>query len=143
MFRICGDNIDKGVKQRYMRVGVKKPDSLHWFHAYAVSDRIDFSNLSEQVIPTSQICPDRIAASLLPSVEDDLAIRRNICTLMSRVLCDNVTFFKASFDGVVDRHIKHDFYDQMSKKSDVVSKYSVSPYLFSLINTACAYNRFL
>ncbi len=118
--------IDKGVKQRYMRVGVKR------FHAYAVSDRIDFSNLSEQVIPTSQICPDRIATSLLPSVEDDLAIRRNICTLMSRVLCDNVTFFKASF---VDRHIKHDFYDQMSKKSDVVSKYNVSPYLFS---TACA-----
>lgn len=131
MFRICGDNIDKGVKQRYMRVDVKKPDSLHWFHAYAVSDRIDFSNLSEQVIPTSQICPDRIAASLLPSVEDDLAIRRNICTLMSRVLCDNVTFFKTSFDGVIDRHIKHDFYDQMSKKSDVVSKYHVSPYLFS------------
>ena len=131
MFRICGDNIDKGVKQRYMQVGVKR------FHAYAVSDRIDFSNLSEQVIPTSQICPDRIATSLLPSVEDDLAIRRNICTLMSRVLCDNVTFFKASF---VDRHIKHDFYYQMSKKSDVVSKshiYSAShiPYLFS---TACA-----
>ena len=64
----------------------------HTHLAYAVSDRIDCSNLSDQVIPTTQICPDRIAASLLPSVEDDLAIRRNICTLMSRVLCDNVTY---------------------------------------------------
>ena len=60
--------------------------------AYAVSDRIDCSNLSDQVITTTQICPDRIAASLLPSVEDDLSLRRNICTLMFRVLCDNVTY---------------------------------------------------
>ena len=48
----------------------------HTHLAYAVSDRIDCSNLSDQDIPTTQICPDRIAASLLPSVEDDLAIQQ-------------------------------------------------------------------
>ncbi len=93
MFRLCGDNIDKGVKQRYMRVGVKRPDSLHYFHAYAVADRINFSDPGEKVIPTLQKCRNKVAASLVPSVEDDLAIRENICILMSRVLCDNAAFF--------------------------------------------------
>lgn len=53
MYRLCGDNVDKGVKQRYMRVYVNKPDSIHYFHAYTVSGQIDFSNLSEEIIATT------------------------------------------------------------------------------------------
>ena len=34
-------------------------------------------------------------------------------------------FFKHSFDPVIDWHIKHEFYDEMSTKSTVVSSHSI------------------
>ena len=43
----------------------------------------------------------------------------HICTLLSCVLYKNLPFFNLSFDGVVEWHIKHEFYDEMSTKSDV------------------------
>lgn len=118
---LCGDNWDKGRKQRHMRVGIEKIESLHYCHSYAVSDRIDFSNLSPQVHPTLQTSSEQIALSLLPNTDDDSEIRDNICTLLSRVLYNNMSFVRLSFDGVVDWHIKHEFYKEMSAKSDIVS----------------------
>ncbi len=81
---------DKGIKQRYMRVGINKP----------VSDRVDFSNLSEQVILTHQHDKEKIVLSLLPAAEDDEVLRCNMIILISRVLIENMDFFKFSFDGV-------------------------------------------
>ena len=40
---------------------------------------------------------------------------------MSRVLCEHVEFFKKNFEDIVDTHIKHEFYDEMSMKSIMVS----------------------
>ena len=104
-----------------MRLATRKLELIHYFHIYAVADRIDFSHLSKSVIPTQQCDPEQVALSLLPSPEDDLAIRENICVLMSRVLFDNVAFFNLSFDGVINWHIEHEYYKEMSTKSDVVS----------------------
>ena len=120
MFHVIGDNVDEGVKQQYTRTEVSKPDSVHYFHSFAVADRVDFSSLSEQVIPTEQADGKQVALSLLPSYEDDSAMRDNICVLISRVLFKSLPFFSISFDGVVEWHIKHGFYDEMSTKSDVV-----------------------
>ncbi|XP_064386655.1 uncharacterized protein LOC135335133 [Halichondria panicea] len=119
MYHLVGDNVDKGIKQRYMRVGTSKPDDIHYFHSYAVGDRIDFMNLSDQVIPTLQQNSEQVAVSLLPTSDDDLALRNNMCILMSRILYENMGFFNLAFDGVVDWHIKHQFYDEMSTKSKV------------------------
>lgn len=102
-------------------MATRKLESIHYFQSYAVADRVDFSHLSKSVIPTQQSDPKQVAISLLPSPEDDLAIRENICVLMSRVLFDNVAFFNLSFDGVIDWHIMHEYYKEMSAKSDVVS----------------------
>ena len=55
MFHLCGDNIDKNIKQRYFRTD--KPSgtkSLHYFHYYAVKDRIDFSGMGEEPFKCSQ-----------------------------------------------------------------------------------------
>eukprot|EP00731_Ephydatia_muelleri_P026746 Em0018g846a len=82
-------------------------------------DRIDCSNLCDQVITTQQTDPGQIAASLLPTPEDDVALHDNICVLMSRILCAHVEFFKINFEDIVDTHIKHEFYDEMSMKSIV------------------------
>ncbi len=89
-------------------------------HSYAVSDRVDFSNLSEQVILTHQRDKEKIALSLLPAAEDDEVLRCNMITIISRVLIENMDFFKFSFDGIGQWHIKHEFYNEMSSKSTVV-----------------------
>ncbi|KAL5489195.1 hypothetical protein EMCRGX_G018261 [Ephydatia muelleri] len=119
MYHLRGDNLDKGIKQQYMRIDSEKPASIHYFHSFAVADRIDFSNLSEQLILTEQRDAELVAKSLLPTPEDDMAFRTNICILMSRILYQNMEYFKHSFDVVIDWHIKHEFYDEMSTKSTV------------------------
>jgi len=45
----------------------------------------------------------------------------NFAILVSRILVSNIDFFKVAVDGVVEWHIKHEFYWQMSRKSEVVS----------------------
>ena len=42
-FKLCGDNIDKTVKARYMNSDEGFNRSLHYFHSYAVLDRIYLS----------------------------------------------------------------------------------------------------
>ena len=125
LFHICGDNIDHTMKQQYMRVGKTRPDEIHYFHSYAVSDRIDFSGLSERVVPTLAQDPEQVALSLLPTPEDDEAIRNNMCTLISRIIYEKMDFARLTFDGVVNWHITHDFYKEMSRKSVVVSVFVV------------------
>ena len=64
---LCGDNTDKTIKQRYMRCGAKS-SSIHYFHSYAVADRISFNNLSENTVPLPSVSVEQLALSLLPSV---------------------------------------------------------------------------
>ena len=104
-----------------MRAGVNKPDSVHYFHSYAVADRVDFRSLSDKVIPTLQQDKKQLAMSLLPAPEDDKALRDNIVIQMSRILFENMEFFRLSFDGLIQWHIKHQFYKEMSTRSIVVS----------------------
>ena len=73
------------------------------------------------MIPTHQHDKEKIALSLLPAAEDDEVLRCNIIILNSRVLIENMDFFKFSFDGVGQWHIKHEFYNEMSSKSNVVN----------------------
>ena len=115
----CGDNLDHTIVSRYMRVGVNKPDSIHF--SMAVADRVDFSSKSDQHKPTQQCNLRKVALSLLPTDDDDLAIRENISILISRVLFENVKYFNLTFDGVIKWHIGHDYWEEMSSKSVVVS----------------------
>lgn len=124
LFHICGDNIDHTMKQRYMRVGKTRPDEIHYFHSYAVSNRINFSGLSERVVLTLAQVPEQVALSLLPIPEDDKANRNNMCTLIFRIMYENMEFARLTFDGVMNWHITHDLY-KMSRKSVVVSFFVV------------------
>ena len=60
-----------------------------------------------RVVPTLAQDLEQIALSLLPTPEDDEAIRNNMCTLISRIMYENMDFARLTFDGVV---ITHDFY---------------------------------
>ena len=61
-YTIVGDNYDTGVKPRYMRSDNQAKD-LHYFHLYAVRDRVDLSGTSEE--PPS-LNPDINLSELLP-----------------------------------------------------------------------------
>ena len=77
------------------------------------------SDVSRDKLNASDI--NSIAKSLLPKLRDDQKLKENISTLIARVLCTHLDFFRMSFDGIVNWHVKHRFYQEMSKKSVVVS----------------------
>ncbi len=117
-YRLCGDNIDKTIRSRYMRSN-KRNTSLHYFHVYAVKNRVDTSSLPEY-LPQRQMDVNRMAVSILPTRGDDAELRKNISTIISRILVAHMAFFETSFDDVVSNHIEHEFYQEMSTKSTVV-----------------------
>ena len=123
-YKLVGDNIDKGVKARYMRADEHRGQSLHYFHSFAVQNRIDFSSYSDVLPATCLDSCERRAKQLLPSKDDDSCLRNNLTILVSRILVDNMSFFRHTFDGVVTWHIEHQYYSEMSTKSVVVSSTS-------------------
>ncbi len=119
-FRLCGDNLDKNVRRRHMRSD-RQTESLHYFYSYGVLNRIDFSALSDVRIDNSCLDVRSVAKSLLPTPHDDQSLKANISILISRILCTHLPYFGMTFDGLVDWHIKHRYYNEMSSKSEVVS----------------------
>ena len=119
-FKICGDNIDKNVNSRYLRLE-RQNTSLHYFHMFAVQNRINFSEQNDQCPVFQPDAVKDIAKSILPSLHDDQELKKNIGIIVSRILVKHLKFFKLSFDDLVQWHIKHPFYEEMSSKSTVVS----------------------
>ena len=120
-YKLVGDNIDKSVKARYMRLGTHHVNqSLHYFHYFAVLNRIDFSSFPDVHPQTCLNSPKQIAHSLLPSAGDDAKLRQLFVTHVSRILCTNIPFFKNTFGDIVEWHIEHQYYSEMSRKSHVV-----------------------
>ena len=58
--------------------------------------------------------------SFLLSKDDDKALRQLFAKHVSRILCTHMPFFKFAFEDIVDWHIDHQYYAQMSQKSEVV-----------------------
>ena len=56
----------------------------------------------------------QLAESLLPMPHDDVALRKHFVIHVSRI--DNIEFLKLTFDGVVEWHIKHQFYEHFVKQ---------------------------
>lgn len=46
-YKLVGDNIDMSVKARYVQVGVSRNRSLHYFHTFAVKNRVDLRHLPD------------------------------------------------------------------------------------------------
>ena len=132
-YKIVGDNIDKTVRPRFMRMKQHRTQSLHFFHSYAIRDRIDTSGLLDVHPQTCLPSPRQLAESLLPQVEDDYTIMSNFSVLISRVLTEHLQFFKTSFSDVVQHYITHDYDREMSLKSEVVRMFGLllTPYFLN------------
>ena len=120
-YKLVGDNLDKNVKPRYRRID-HQTLSLHFFHCYAVKDRIDLSHVSDDPNPfLFKPISELEVEQLLPSASDSQAIMQNFGILVSRVLVEELPYFNTTFEDVVEKHIKHLYYEEMSKKSETVS----------------------
>ena len=93
--------------------------SLHYFHSYAVRDRINLSQFSDEVKVPDPKCIQ--LDNILPTKEDEEELRKNFTILMARTLCDYMPFFQKFGKGALERHISHKFSVEMSKKSEIVS----------------------
>ena len=78
-YKFVGDNVDKNVKPSRQRHELRG-QSLHYFHGYAVRDRVDLSRLSDERPPPSTPDP----AVFLPSPSDLSSLRLELQILVSR-----------------------------------------------------------
>ena len=78
-YKIVGDNIDKNVKPSLQRAEIKA-QSLHYFHSYAVKDRVPVGGLSDNS-PVA-VVPD--VTKFLPSLEEIELIKEDMHALLSR-----------------------------------------------------------
>ena len=118
--KLVADNIDKTVKPRFMRVN-KRNVSMHFMHVYAVQDRISLEKLSETPPP---VPIEPALNEILPSKSDDLELSKLFGIHVSRILATHMPFFLEIFKDAVSWHICHEFSEEMSKKSEVVSLYA-------------------
>ncbi|KAL5510576.1 hypothetical protein EMCRGX_G006142 [Ephydatia muelleri] len=115
-FRLVGDNVDKNVKPRDMRLN-SQTTSLHYFHTYAVKDRICFSHLSTDPI---EIVQDSINFEMFyPTVGDNTQLVSNLETLVARMFVQRIPGLQ-SLSAEATPHIKHLYSKQMALKSEVV-----------------------
>ena len=107
MSRIVGDNWDLEVKAR-CQTKSQNNKSLHYFHAYAVTDIIIPKGLSNQR-------PQKgIDAEVQESILSDL------CYMIPRVIAEYLPTYK-TFRKAVHYHIPHAHSQEMTEKSEVVS----------------------
>lgn len=79
-FKIVGDNIDKNIKPSFKRYD-NKTDSIHYFHHYALLDRLDLSAYTE-VLPTTPLD----LSKLLVSRDDVCQLENHAIILLSRYI---------------------------------------------------------
>ena len=113
---IIGDNIDKRITPRNMRID-HQVQSLHYFHSFAARNRIPTSHLDD----SQQLkgVDDLSLSDFLPTVAHCTAIRSNIVALVARTLVKHLDYF-SRFKNAVPTHIEHQYSKHMVEKSVMV-----------------------
>jgi len=130
---IVGDNIDKNVRPSYQRHD-RTTRSLHYFHSYALMNRVNTTQLSDDRPSSIDISPDNflpssVDAEKLLSEFEVLVARYCMVILLSvtlilninlcRILVQSMDQFKDQ-QSLVTWHIPSAYSKEMSCKSEVV-----------------------
>ncbi len=116
-YKLVGDNIDKNVRPREM-TSDNQTRSLHYFHTYALRDRVDLSTYSNEV--RMPVLDSVQLDNFLPTSTDEKVIMNNFGVLVGRILMKNIPFLQ-QFGKGLEKHILHEYTEEMASKSDVVS----------------------
>ena len=92
-FKLVGDNINKLLTPRQETHDVHK-QSLHYFHAYAVKDRCDFSQLNNT--PPVVNVQDSDTSIVLPAAADNDVSIENMSILVARTIWKMTGFFQSN-----------------------------------------------
>ena len=112
-----GDNWDLEVKAR-CQTKSQTNKSLHYFHAYAVKDRVISKGLAN-TRPQKSI--DEVEMQeILPTAEVQESIISDLSKLIPRVIVAYLPPYK-SFRKAVQYHLPHQHSQEMAGKSEVVS----------------------
>ena len=95
MSNYCDSDI---VTPCFMRKKKYKRQTMHFFHSYALQDRIDTSLMSDKLEHLCLPSPDVLADNML---------NENFKILIARVLVQHMEFFQKSFQDIVCHHIAH------------------------------------
>ena len=113
-YKMVFDNIDMNVKPRHM-TSDRQTRSLHYVQSYAVKDRVNYDNLSNE-LPT-EVC----VFDILPTNEDYEFLKRNFTILLSRVIVKFIPYFTSDYNELLTKHIPHEHSTEMATKSETVS----------------------
>lgn len=130
-FKITGDNIDKNVRPRHQTLQ-RRTNSLHYFHSYAVMDRVDLSNVSDEH-PTVDVLSIGME-TILPSSDDYQKLLSNLATLVGRVLKKYIPAL-SKMNHLVVEHIPHLRSKEMAARSKVVG--IACTFIYALIVVTC------
>jgi L1 cell adhesion molecule like protein len=64
-FKVVGDNIDKNIRPSF-QCSERQTKSLHYFHSFAIKDRVDLHNCSDDAPQNTPID----SSTLLPLFDD-------------------------------------------------------------------------
>jgi len=117
-FKIVGDNLDIYIKPRSETLSCHA-DSKHFFHMFAVKDRIDNEMYNDSTETVDMESVD--VSSVLPTEDDLIALKKNLGILVCRLVRRNMPYFRKHIcTKTVPAHIEHEFSIEMSQKSEVV-----------------------
>ena len=123
-FIIVGDNLDKTVSPRDMRLD-SQVQSLHYFNSFAALDRIDTSHLGlESSVQSAKDIMAIPLSAFVPTHTDCTSIRSNYIVLAARVITEQIPYFKF-LNGCVP-NITHAHSAELVRKSETVSSCSVT-----------------
>ena len=117
-YKFTCDNLDYKTTPRDMREDHQARD-LHYFQTYAAQDRIDLTGVSDEHVAPELNSID--VTKLLPTSSDDNQLRENFAVLIWRTLRKYMPYFKKLGKGGF-RHIQHEYSEEMSRKTNVVSE---------------------
>ena len=108
-YKLAGDNLDKNVRPRDMR----SDHQTQSFHFFILTP--------SEIVSDDKGNPEEFKAEhLLPSSDDKKQILDNYVHLYIHILIKYYPYFKRLGKGL-QRHITHEYYSEMSHKSEVVS----------------------
>ena len=98
----------------------------HYFHLYAVKDRVDLRALSDNPPSSPSIKSDEVCKMPLPIEKDSKSVHEYFSTHVARILVKNLPAKKLAFDDLVDWHIQHPHSWELRYKWEVINRYPMS-----------------
>lgn len=113
------DNVGKMVKAAHQSTE-RQNKMMLWALSLAVENRVFTSHMDDKSV---KLAADIPLHNFIPMEKDLMEIRQRMTIIVSRIIVEEVPFFRDNFSNEVTTHIRHQHWRESSQKSNVVSIY--------------------